>query len=437
MKRLYLIFSCVCVCVACSRTPELVIDAPGLANDTCLFYYSYRCDTLYFDARGQVAVGLTPLMKAGTIYVMHEGVRIQYYAGLEDLTILIDQNNQISFKGRHAAASDYSTRTKYPHLNWFKLENASREDVDVYVKAHLDTLNRILDAASLDDQEFIQFEKESFRYDVEMFRLSLFFSRDMVTQEDLDACAVLMREDEQLVPMRSYAYAMFRFPKDLIDFQQKGNVLLPYEFMREVLAYYEEHYQNAMVREVAIHQLAMEYVGEHGNDAYLDKIYRANVKDSVLIRDYENLSRKWNVFWTGESCTAVAATNQAEEKLDFSRYRGKYVLIDIWATWCAPCRREQDVMFQLEPKFEDKDIVFLTLSCDRFRKVWKKYCQEHNMKGGNHYNIQDKQGLMDLYAIRTIPRFILLDPEGELLSANFFDPSNPKFERTLLHLLGK
>lgn len=437
MKGLYLIFSCVCLLIACSRSPELVIDAPGFSNDTCLFYYSYRCDTLYLDARGRASVELTPLMKLGMIRVIDKGIRVQYYSGQEDLTILIDRNNKISFKGQHARASDYSNRTEYPYLNWFKVEKASREELDVYLKAHLDTLNQILEGAALNDQEFIQLEKESFRYDVEMFRLSLLLSRNEVTREDLEACGALLREDEQLVPMRSYAFALYRFPVDWVDFQQRDSLPLPYESMRKVLDYYLSHYKNAVIREVAIHQLAMEYMGEHGNDAYLDKVYRAHVKDTVLLKDYEKLSRKWNVFWTGESCTAAAATNQVGEKLDFARYRGKYVLMDIWATWCSPCRREQDVMFQLEPKFENKNIVFLTLSCDRFRKVWEKYCQEHNMKGENHYNIQDKQGLMDLYAIRTIPRFILLDPDGKLLSANFFTPSEPKFERTLSYLLEK
>ena len=58
--------------------------------------------------------------------------------------------------------------------------------------------------------------------------------------------------------------------------------------------------------------------------------------------------------------------------MDFAQFRGKYVYIDLWASWCVPCCREVPHLQKLEKELENKDVVFLSISIDQNPSAWKK-----------------------------------------------------------------
>lgn len=440
MKNLYIIFFLLVFFSGCvQHSPKITINAPAFGGDTCLFYYSSLCDTLFLDSKGQGQLEIKPLMLFGTLNLKGNGLQFQFYTGMKDLDIHIDENKKVRFEGEHAAASNFHMQTKYPYLNWYLVKDAGKEELDKYLQQHADTLNQILQSGQLNDPEFIRFQQEEFKYSIESFRHTLLLSSGNITGEEIESYQKSLVENEELLPLKSYIYALYRFPKDLILYEKRNSVRLPFQEMREVLDYYMAHYKNPKIREMVIYQLAIDYIlnSESGNDPYLDKIYRANVTDASLINAYENASRTWQYLWNEKPCDAIPATNMTGEKLDFNAYKGKYVLVDIWATWCKPCTREQGIMFEIEPEFEGKNIEFITLSCDRYRKVWEKYCKDHHMDAKHHYNTQDMGALFKQYAVRVIPRFLLLDPDGNLLSANFFKPSSKEFKETLTYLLEK
>ena len=62
-------------------------------------------------------------------------------------------------------------------------------------------------------------------------------------------------------------------------------------------------------------------------------------------------------------------------------FRGKYVYIDLWATWCGPCRREMPFLKQLEEEYKGRNITFLSLSTDARKADWLKMVKSHPMTG--------------------------------------------------------
>lgn len=113
------------------------------------------------------------------------------------------------------------------------------------------------------------------------------------------------------------------------------------------------------------------------------------------------------------------------DKKKLSDYKGKLLVVDVWATWCGPCKNEKPIFAQLANEFKDKPVVFLALSTDDNSKAWKKMLDDH--KGENFY----ENGLaesVDAYNINFIPRFIVIDKDFKIVNAFAPLPSSGELE---------
>ena len=123
------------------------------------------------------------------------------------------------------------------------------------------------------------------------------------------------------------------------------------------------------------------------------------------------------------------------KEVSLSDLKGKYVYIDVWATWCGPCQYELPHLKELEKKMNGKKIVFVSISCDKDKAAWEKMVKEQGLGGVQLHNGGDRE-FMTAFGIRGIPRFILLDKEGKVVNANMTRPSNAETEKTLKALKG-
>ena len=120
--------------------------------------------------------------------------------------------------------------------------------------------------------------------------------------------------------------------------------------------------------------------------------------------------------------------NLLDEEISLSDYKGKYVLIDVWATWCAPCLESRPEFKDIASKHRDSDkIVFLTLSVDSSTEKWKSYIKKEGVNNDTQELLIIKG--MDTqfgksYSIKTIPRYILIDTKGLIVNANLPKPSD-------------
>ncbi len=109
-------------------------------------------------------------------------------------------------------------------------------------------------------------------------------------------------------------------------------------------------------------------------------------------------------------------------------YKGKYIYIDFWASWCAPCRVEMPFSNNLRNVLKNKDIVFIYLSTDENIISWKNASKDENIDPVNSFLILNSfnSPLISKYKIQTIPRYILFDTQGQLLNIDAPRPSDPK-----------
>ncbi|MCK9303844.1 MAG: TlpA disulfide reductase family protein [Bacteroidales bacterium] len=118
--------------------------------------------------------------------------------------------------------------------------------------------------------------------------------------------------------------------------------------------------------------------------------------------------------------------------------RGKYVYIDVWATWCTPCKAEIPFLTKLEEDYHGKNIYFVSLSVDKEKDKleWISYVKEHNLQGIQLIADKDfSSEFIKKFNINSIPRFILIDPQGRIISGDAKRPSNPELRKELDALL--
>jgi thiol-disulfide isomerase/thioredoxin len=117
---------------------------------------------------------------------------------------------------------------------------------------------------------------------------------------------------------------------------------------------------------------------------------------------------------------------------DLADYKGKYVYIDVWATWCVPCIVEMPYMNEIEKQYANKNIQFIGLSIDNPEKdeqKWRDMIVDKELHGTQLLadNQIDSKFIRDYY-IYGIPRFILLDPQGKIISYDAPRPSEPRLK---------
>jgi len=130
--------------------------------------------------------------------------------------------------------------------------------------------------------------------------------------------------------------------------------------------------------------------------------------------------------------------NHKGGKTKLSDLKGKYVYIDLWATWCAPCRAEIPYLQKIEEKYHGKNIEFVSISIDKAKDVekWKKFVTDKNLGGVQLFADKDWESeFVTGYGVTGIPRFIIVDPKGNVLSSDAARPSSPELQTQLDALL--
>ena len=125
-------------------------------------------------------------------------------------------------------------------------------------------------------------------------------------------------------------------------------------------------------------------------------------------------------------------------KTSLESLKGKYVYIDVWATWCGPCIAEIPHLKKTEEAYHGKNIEFVSISIDKEKDhdKWKQFVEKKQLVGTQLFadNDWNSQFVKD-YKINGIPRFILVGPNGEIINADAPRPSSPELVKTLDSLL--
>jgi peroxiredoxin len=115
--------------------------------------------------------------------------------------------------------------------------------------------------------------------------------------------------------------------------------------------------------------------------------------------------------------------DQNGKDVKLSSFRGKYVLVDFWASWCGPCRQENPNLVNAYNNYKDKNFTVLGVSLDRARDPWLKAIKDDNL---NWTQVSDlkfwSNAVAVQYKIQSIPQNMLIDPKGVIIAKNLRGP---------------
>lgn len=131
-------------------------------------------------------------------------------------------------------------------------------------------------------------------------------------------------------------------------------------------------------------------------------------------------------FEVGDKVPDIIAKGLNGEEIKLSSLEGKMVLIDFWAGWCAPCRKENPNIVQAYRKYKDESFdngegfTVFSVSLDKQLPLWKMIVQKDSLEWP--YHVSDLQGwdgpVAKLYGIKSIPQSYLIDGEGIVVAVN-------------------
>lgn len=440
-KSLFILFITIFLCSCTENKVSIHISNYQETNKLVLNTKSIEGQEISIDTEGMGYFQYTE--KSGSYVTLYYGKqsRLLWLEPNKDLSISFNDssfNSKIDFTGSLASINDYLNNSS---LQEIMINDCGLEESRFMTKADslLDANLKALNQAQLPDQ-FSNVEKNRLKY----FTYSAFtfyptfyprISKDTTytpSTEYISKVKELFILNDSLLSLDEYKTFITRSATFMA--QHEYPTIKP--SIDRNIKYVETHIDNPAIAEYLINQYVYAYIENNGiqqAQRYLDSFYNY-VKDPAMLDAMKELNNKWLKIEKGKPSPDFSATDINGKKFSLSDFKGKFVYIDIWATWCGPCRKEAPYLSKMEEKYIEKDIYIISLSCDQDRDTWKNFVVK-NQKGGIQLHLNSDSKFMEEYMISGIPHFILLDKEGKIVDSKMTRPSDLKTITTIDNLL--
>lgn len=296
------------------------------------------------------------------------------------------------------------------------------------MEEYLSDCYRILDSKKL-DKEFVAKERQRIEYWIYGF-LAQYAQQKQCDDEVYAKLKELSdKNDAWLVQMPEYTNYQYSAVTALalrdadIDETPEGQA----KAVTTVLEYVVANVKNNDLLQYLIGTNAVALVANNGNEGAerIKEIFEQNITDPEIKYAFDVAWKNGNVLKAGRPSPDFDFEDIDGKHWTLADLKGKYVYIDIWATWCVPCKGEIPHLKKLEETFHGMNIAFVSLSCDRDKAKWEKMVKDDQLTGIQLWGGEDNDFLRK-YRAQAIPRFIFLGPDGRIINPDMTRPSDPK-----------
>ena len=158
-----------------------------------------------------------------------------------------------------------------------------------------------------------------------------------------------------------------------------------------------------------------------GLEGLMNKIGDEQLTQAVM-GDFRNL----HYTSVGSLIPDIKFKDASGKDVSLDQFKGKYIYIDLWASWCVPCIKEIPYLLALEKLYKDKNLVFVSISLDADKAAWRKKMEELNLHG--HQWELGNSNFDKLMNVTGIPHFILYGPDRKLIHYQAPRPSSQEIK---------
>jgi len=290
----------------------------------------------------------------------------------------------------------------------------------------------------LSDKKFVEQQKKEINYEY-LISLNFYESYHSYFSEDNDfkASKDFLKPLENLDYTNEEDYKSNKFYKLLVNSHYLADINNPKEMDKALLLITK--IESKTIKDGVINFMMSSYF-DIGNE-HLTELYNAikkNCTDEFYLESFTEQYEAFEKLLAGNESPKFSYKDIDGKQVSLDDFKGKFVYIDVWATWCSPCRGEIPYLKKMEKDYHGKDIVFISISVDAKKDYdkWVKMVKDEELKGYQLFADKSwKSDFVRAYKINGIPTFILIDKEGKIISASAKRPSNPELRIQLDELL--
>ena len=307
-----------------------------------------------------------------------------------------------------------------------KIENQEYFDYELKTYA---SIKKLLNESEIENEEFLASQADKFRFKM-LNNLITKLGEDyfagktkaIITQYlDSETNKIDFKDSVMFVSNNDYKYFLSSY---FVSGLTSGDLKTLELYNEELMEMQKKSIVTTLKRGISFYN--MEKL-----DVYYQTIVKLVPNDKDINRMKEKFDRIKNLK-KGSLSPSFNYPDSSGKNISLESLKGKLVYVDVWATWCGPCKAQIPFLKQLEENYREEDIAFVSLSIDQLKNIskWKDMIVDKELEGIQI--IADKawrSKFVTDYVIEGIPRFILIDKDGNLM--------NPMAPRPAIYVEGE
>ncbi len=414
--------------IRCQTPTTLSKNTVTAQQDSIMLIYRFdfeKVDTIFTKKNQAISFNFEEGIQSGILFHPTTNVRIPIYLGNKKTnSIVIDsltpKKLHFHYSGENASINQYLLKSFDIQPT---LMNGMQKDYPAF-KAVIDQVVSLRKSQldSLSDEDFKKIEQVSIDYLPKNLKLTYAFQRAQRDRKSFDS---IDSEITQLInekPVEDPSFLKSEIYKSYLNIMSRINFIKTSpektNSVYDYILFCQDYFENKEIITNFGEGLIPHYLNtkDTSNDHTIKDFINDYITDIDKKERFLEKFKDRNKFLKGKIAPSISGMDINGKVINSEELKGKYLVIDVWATWCIYCIKEAPFFEELAEKYKDDDrIEFISISIDEDKKKWEQFIEKKkpfwlNLWVENNFQPTIKKD----YEITGIPYFIIIDPEGKL-----------------------